>query len=116
MRILLDECMPIRLLASAAFAGHHVVHVAQSDLAGLPNGELHERAQGGFDLLITSDRHFRDRCDLAPTPTLGIVFVRVVPNVADAIQPALEALAADVGWDELIGKRTAVWRDRWDIT
>ena len=56
-----------------------------------------------------------DECmsDLAPTSTLGIVFVRVVPNVLEVIQPALENLIANVPLEDLVGSLTVVWRDRW---
>ncbi len=116
MRILLDECIPLGLARSAAFEGHRVDHVTQIGQAGLTNGQLHALASPGFDLLVTSDRHFRHSPALRPTDSMGIVCVRVTPNVLNHIQPAIEAMLTGVALKELVGRFTIVWRDRWETT
>ena len=115
MRILLDECMPLRLTDSVAFRGHDVDHVTRVGLSRLSNGQLHEYADGRYDLFVTSDRHFRSRADLAPTPTMGTVYVRISPNVLKLIEPALEELARRTNIEELVGRRAIVRRDGWEV-
>jgi predicted nuclease of predicted toxin-antitoxin system len=115
MRILLDECIPLRLVSSPVFAGHQVDHVTRSGFSQFSNGRLHREAQGQYDLLVTSDRHFRTRPGLQPVESMGVICLRVVPNVFETIAPALEALSEQVALEELVGKLTVVWRDRWEI-
>ena len=116
MRILLNECMPVRLLASPAFAEHHVAHVTRAGLSSAADSELHAAAVAGFDLLISSDRHFRHRPVLAPVASVGVICMRITPNVLEWIQPALERLFEHILPSELIGKRTVLWRDHWQIS
>jgi len=107
--------MPVRLADHPAFAGHHVVHVARSDLAGLSNGRLHARAVEKYPLFITSDRHFHQRPELGPTDTMGLVFMRVTPNVLEHLGPALARLVEAAPLEKLIGRRVVVWRDRHEV-
>ena len=51
--MLLDECLPRRL--GARLTGHIVSTVAQAGWAGVSNGELLSRVEGGFDAFITID-------------------------------------------------------------
>ena len=114
MRILLDECIPLGIVSSPALEGHQVEHVTRSGFSQYSNGRLHQAAQGKYDLLITSDRHFRRKPELAPVESMGVIYLRVVPNVLETIAPALEALVQQVDLRELVGKLTIVWRDRWE--
>ena len=57
MKILLDECVPWpmhRLLTN-----HQCTSVQAQDWSGLRNGDLLQRAEGEFDLFITSDQNIR---------------------------------------------------------
>lgn len=57
MKILLDECVPwpvYRLLTA-----HDCQPVQRCGWAGIKNGELLKRAEGQFDLFITSDQNLR---------------------------------------------------------
>lgn len=57
MKVLLDECVPWpvhRLLAT-----HECEPVQRCGWAGIKNGELLRRAEGCFDLFITSDQNLR---------------------------------------------------------
>ncbi len=116
MRIPLDECLPVVLVDSKAFKAHHVEHATRIGLSQSSNGALHEIAQARFDLFITSDRHFRTRSALAPTPTLGIICLRITPNVLEDIAPAVEALFHSVPAQDFVGRLTTVWRDHWEIS
>ena len=55
MKLLLDECMPKRLLLD--FIGHDVQTVDDTGLKGLKNGALLQQASGEFDVLITVDQN-----------------------------------------------------------
>ena len=56
MHILLDECVDQRL--AGHFSPEHTVRtVAGMEWAGLKNGELLDRAQGQFDVFVTTDRN-----------------------------------------------------------
>jgi predicted nuclease of predicted toxin-antitoxin system len=57
MRILLDECVP--LLMRRLFTGHACSSVQDLGWGGIKNGELLQRAEGEFDLFITSDQNLR---------------------------------------------------------
>ena len=56
MRILLDECMPLRL-PGGSLSGHEVRHVRDLEWQGIQNGELLKRANGKFDILLTIDKN-----------------------------------------------------------
>jgi predicted nuclease of predicted toxin-antitoxin system len=63
MRILLDECVPWpmhRLLSS-----HSCSTVQDLGWGGIKNGDLLQRAEGEFDLFITSDQNIRYQQNLA---------------------------------------------------
>lgn len=63
MRILLDECVPWpmhKLLSS-----HSCSSVQDKGWGGIKNGDLLQRAEGGFDLFITSDQNIRYQQNLA---------------------------------------------------
>lgn len=54
MKILLDECLPRKLIDS--LAGHEAITVPQAGLAGLQNGELIAALKSkGFDIFLTID-------------------------------------------------------------
>ena len=57
MRILLDECVPwpMHKLLSA----HSCSTVQGQGWGGIKNGELLQRAEGEFDLFVTSDQNIR---------------------------------------------------------
>ena len=63
MKILLDECVPWpmhRLLTS-----HTCTSVQAEGWSGIRNGELLRRAEGRFDLFITSDQNISYQQNLA---------------------------------------------------
>ncbi|MFB3894129.1 MAG: DUF5615 family PIN-like protein [Phycisphaerae bacterium] len=116
MRILLDECVPFALTRSPAFTGHTVQDATRCGMATLKNGELRAAAGGRFDLLVTTDRHFKGDAELGPTPDMGIVVARVAPNLASLVVPAFESMARKVDLRTLLGKLVVVWRDHWRIS
>ena len=57
MRILLDECVPWPM--NKLLSGHSCSSVQDQGWSGIKNGELLQRAEGEFDLFITSDQNIR---------------------------------------------------------
>src|ERR1051325_2049570 len=57
MRILLDECVPWPM--HKILRGHSCSTVQGQGWGGIKNGELLQRAEGEFDLFITSDQNIR---------------------------------------------------------
>ena len=58
MKILLDENMPHDLVKALRDEGHEVESVHTLGIAGIKNGELHERVRDEYDLLFTKDALF----------------------------------------------------------
>lgn len=57
MKVLLDECVPRRLVAD--INGHFVSTVPQAGWAGIKNGRLLRSAETEFDVLVTVDQNLR---------------------------------------------------------
>jgi len=104
----------MRVVSSEAFAGHQVDHVKRVGLEGLENGDLHRRVVGAYALFVSTDAHFKSRFDLRPTPATGVICVRIVPNIFELIDPALRKLVSAVDLNQLIGRLTILWRERWE--
>jgi hypothetical protein len=63
MKILLDECVPWPM--HKFLAGHECSTAQQCGWGGIKNGDLLRRAEGEFDLFITSDQNIRYQQNLA---------------------------------------------------
>ncbi len=63
MRILLDECVPWPM--HKLLSGHSCSTVQDQGWGGIKNGDLLQRAEGNFDLFITSDQNIRYQQNLA---------------------------------------------------
>jgi predicted nuclease of predicted toxin-antitoxin system len=57
MKILLDECVPWPM--HRLLTGHACSSVQDFGWGGIKNGDLLQRAEGEFDLFITSDQNLR---------------------------------------------------------
>ena len=55
MRVLLDECLPKRLVKE--LVGHEARTIQQVGWTGISNGALLALARGEFDVLVTSDNN-----------------------------------------------------------
>ena len=94
MRVLLDENLPVDL--AAELVGHDVATVSGLGWQGVKNGELLQRAQGTFDVLVTMDRNLEfqqpvsslDLCVvLALAPSNRMVHLRpIIPALLQAIE------------------------------
>ncbi len=63
MKILLDECVPWPM--RRMLTGHTCSSVPSEGWSGIRNGDLLQRAEAEFDLLITSDQNIRYQQNLA---------------------------------------------------
>lgn len=115
MKILLDECIPLPILASLADLGHTIQHAARCGLAGCSNGEVYDHAIAEFDLFVTNDRHFRNPNRYPVSVGLGIVFVRIAPCVTDLVAPPLRRLLIEAHEQSLAGRRIVLHRDGWQF-
>jgi len=63
MRILFDECVPWPM--HRFLTGHSCTSVSAQGWSGTRNGALLQKAEGEFDLFITSDQNIRYQQNLA---------------------------------------------------
>lgn len=92
MKILLDECLPMRLAKS--LPGHDVRTVRQMNWLGLSNGHLLDIA-GEFDLFITVDKNLVNQTKFAAR-RLAVIVLRVRSNTIENISPLLPQLIASL--------------------
>lgn len=88
MKILLDECVPWpmhRLLTN-----HTCTNVQAQGWSGIRNGDLLQRAEGEFDLFITSDQNIRYQQNLAGR---SIAILELSTNDLHRIQAAASLIA-----------------------
>jgi len=93
MRIILDECLPRRLVRD--LQGHTVTTVPRQGWASRSNGELLRLVQADFDVFITMDKSLENQQNLAGFDTCVIVLHAVssryetllplVPEIRDAV-------------------------------
>jgi hypothetical protein len=98
LRILLDECVP-RALKRHLRGRDTVLTVPEAGFAGLKNGQLLRRAEGNFDVFITTDKSLQHQQNLSAW-SLAFVLLRAVSNdIADLepLVPRLMASLADLG-------------------
>ena len=89
MRILLDECVPWPM--HKLLAAHSCSTVQDLGWGGIKNGDLLQRAEGEFDLFITSDQNIRYQQNLAGR---RIAILELSTNDIERIQAA-NALVKD---------------------
>ena len=94
MRILLDECVPVRLWK--AFPGHAVQSVTDTEWRTSKDGPLLAFAQKHFDVFVTVDRSLATQNDLTEF-RLGFIIARVPGNRLDGFEPIFEMLNAAAG-------------------
>lgn len=97
MRVLLDECVPRKLLEE--LAGHDASTVAEAGWSGIKNGQLLQLAASKFDVLLTVDRSLEYQQNFAglvlavvvmQTPSNDIAYLRpLIPQVLAALKTIL---------------------------
>ena len=91
MRILLDENLDWRL--ERDLPGHEVKSVPRVGWAGIENGELIERAQTQFDILITMDNRMVRDLNIEGTK-LSIIVLKAKSNVLADTRPLMAEVLA----------------------
>ena len=87
MRVILDECLPRRLLRD--FSDHVVTTVPRQGWAGVTNGALLERVQTDeFDVFITMDSNIVHQQNLDGLKTC-LVVLHAVNSRYETLQPLL---------------------------
>ena len=88
-RVLLDECVPRRLLS--ALAEHSPRTVQEMGWAGIKNGSLLELALREFDVVFTVDRTFAGLADTL-AQRIGVVILQTGRTDFDALLPLMPAV------------------------
>lgn len=115
MKILLDECVPIGITPFLEKEGGEVHHVTTLNLSGMRNGPFYDIAKEKYDFFLTTDRHFRNPKKFPPTPTLTVIYLRVVPPTIETIEKALKNCISQVPLSQLKGKLVILRENSFDI-
>lgn len=89
MRVLLDECLPKRLIYE--LTGHEVVTVPMAGWAGIQNGKLLKRISGNFDAFVTVDANLAFQQNLKYL-LFGIIVLRAPSNKIEDLRPLVPRL------------------------
>jgi predicted nuclease of predicted toxin-antitoxin system len=89
MKILLDECLPRRLLRD--LNAHSVTTVPRQGWAGMKDSELIRSADGEFDVFITIDSNMVFQQNLAKL-NLRIIVLRAANSRYETLQPLVPDL------------------------
>lgn len=106
MRILLDENVPYAVKELLTSRGCQVDHVKDTALQGLENGALIRQTEGRYSLVITNDKDFAVQKNLQPTPTLGIILLRLGTTRVPEELAAIIHLFSSTPAESYIGKLT----------
>ena len=103
MRVLLDECLPVRLRHE--FAGHDAATVRYMDWTSQKNGNLlSQMLQAGFEVLVTADRHLVEQQEIAAAG-IAVVVVHAPSNRTPDLKPSMphvRAALADIQAGQVI--------------
>jgi predicted nuclease of predicted toxin-antitoxin system len=89
MRVLLDECVPRGLREE--LPGHEVKTVAETEWAGVKNGELLQLAAKEFDVLLTVDRNLEYQQNFSGL-ALAVIIVHASSNDITVLRPLMPAV------------------------
>jgi len=85
MRVLIDECLPKRLLSE--LAGHDVSTVAQQGWSGKKNGELLAlMAAAGFEVFLTADQNLQYQQNLKDAKVAILVLSAASTRYQDVLR------------------------------
>jgi hypothetical protein len=91
VRVLLDECLPVRL--GLELEGHSVSTVAQAGWTGIKNGKLLLLIQGRFDVFITVDKNLPAQ-QQTDALIFGILIIRTASNRLEHLRPLVPQILA----------------------
>jgi predicted nuclease of predicted toxin-antitoxin system len=89
VRILLDECVPARLVR--ALKDHEIITTPKAGWAGISNGELLKLASSTFDVFVTVDRNLAFQQNLVNLP-LPVIVIHCPSNKLKDLEPHVPAL------------------------
>jgi predicted nuclease of predicted toxin-antitoxin system len=93
VKILLDECLDWRL--GRDLTGHDVRTVPQMGWAALKNGELLRRAQGEFEVFLTTDQNLEHQQNVQSF-SIAVVVLRAKTNKLSDLQSLVPELLAKI--------------------
>ena len=93
MRLLLDECVPVRLRRS--LPSHEVSTVVSEGWSGIKNGKLLALAAQRFDAFITVDKNLPYQQSVAALP-LTVLVLDVMSSELSCLLPLLPALETEL--------------------
>ncbi len=91
MRLLLDECVPVRL--RKALPSHSVSTVTQAGWSGVKNGQLLALAAASFDAFVTVDKNLPYQQNSANLP-IAVLVLDGLSNELPSLLPLIPALEA----------------------
>lgn len=91
MRLLLDECVPVRL--RRALPSHQVTTVVQQGWSGIKNGILLALAGPSFDAFVTVDKNLPYQQNTSNLP-LAVLVLDAVSNELPYLMPLVPKLEA----------------------
>lgn len=96
MKVLLDECLPRKLMHH--ISGHEVTTVVLAGWSGKKNGELLRLAATRFDVFVTADRNLSFQQVVTNLPIAVVVLVAPTNRFVDlmTLVPAIQAVLSEV--------------------
>jgi len=95
VKILLDECLPVRLRSH--LTGHEVLTVAFMKWKSIANGRLLALAKSnGFEVVVTSDSAVEQQQNISQLP-LSVITLHPSSNAIDDILPLVPQLMIKLG-------------------
>ena len=96
MKVLLDECLPLRI--RHRLPGHEVHSVDWAGLKGKKNGELLRAAEAaGYDVLLTVDQGIPKQQSLRERK-ISVVLIRSRTNQTEDLLPLVPAIVQALTW------------------
>lgn len=94
MKILIDECVDVKLKRTLSAQGFDCYTVREMGLASKRNGELLDRANGKFDVLLTIDKSIRYQQNMTERKIAILVIRTKTSKFADILTHIPAAVAA----------------------
>jgi len=107
--------MPMAVLDYLKDKKYDAVHVKHTEWEGFSNSRLYEKAQGEFQILITTDRHFAHPEKFKPRATFGVIYLRVAPTTSSFLVRALDQFLLKANFESVIGQLAIVRRNDFSI-
>jgi predicted nuclease of predicted toxin-antitoxin system len=94
VKILLDECIDVKLRLIVAEYGHDVQTVSFAGYKGLKNGKLLDAAEGNFDVLVTIDKSIANQTNFRQRKISLLVIRTASSDLGDILLHIPDAMDA----------------------